>query len=95
MPLPAPKQGAPNLSGQVRGEITVMFMESHGFDAADVLMISKLMSLAVTPPPGLQIWITNCLLRISTSTSNGHLILMMAKIKLLSLASSLHLFCFL
>lgn len=45
---PAPKQGALNLSGQVRGEITLMFMESHGFDAADVLMISKLMSLAVT-----------------------------------------------
>lgn len=95
MPLPAPKQGALNLSGQVRGEITLMFMESHGFDAADVLMISKLMSLAVTPLPGLQIWITNCLLQISTSMSNGHLILMMAKIKLLSLASSLHLSCFL
>lgn len=94
MPLPAPKQGALNLSGQVRGETTLMFMESHGFDAADVL-ISKLMSLAVTPLPGLQIWITNCLLQISASMSNGHLILMMAKIKLLSLASSLHLSCFL
>lgn len=61
-----------------------MFTGSQCFDGMNVLMTSKLVSPAVTSP-GLQVWIANYLLGISTYMSNGHLTLKTAKIKLLIL----------